>query len=278
MSNDKPLLIVLPAPERWPVISDFLSHKSESWRYDMQKRFQDGVPGGRGGAALIVNGGDLLAAACIAAAGDVGVLSHVFTRPDMRGRGLARRAIETLLAWFDMTGGKWLYLGCAPEFVDMYAKFGFRPLHVFKDDDRGKATMQRRAEGVSVTPLPMGEAENAVREATRADWPLIVALLQDRHGADPRVAMDESAAHAEALGLSLLQQQDEGKCRLFVSVSANRVIGLASLATEQTGERTHAMILPHDKPLPKLRSTLVEAAKRRGFIHVDFPLEALAAE
>jgi hypothetical protein len=111
---------------------------------------------------------------------------------------------------------------------------------------------------------------------TRADWPLIVALLQHYCGPDPRVALGESALAAETTALDLISQQQQGTCHLLVASRQRRIIGLGSVATAQSAERTYAMTLPHDQPVDGLRQALIDFARARGFRQVDFPMEALA--
>lgn len=272
----KPLLIVPPAPERWPALSGLLGHKGPLWLEDIEKRLREGVPDAHDAFAIAGQGSELVANACIMRRGDVGILGHVFTRPDHRRRGFSRRLIEALLAWFDMTGGRWLYLGCRTELVELYEKFGFHLLHRVTTAVMDDATMLRRAPGVGDDPLPDSAGEVEIRDVTRADWPLLVALLQHRAGADPRVNTAESAVNAELSTLELLRQQEQGQCQLLAAKRAGRVVGLGSLATEKAEKRTYAMLLPHDQPIDALRAALLKEADTKGYEKVDFPMEALA--
>jgi N-acetylglutamate synthase-like GNAT family acetyltransferase len=55
---------------------------------------------------------------------DVRELASIAVKPEMRGRGFARRIIERLLAH----GGRPLYLMCRSSMRPLYEKFGFRAL------------------------------------------------------------------------------------------------------------------------------------------------------
>ena len=136
--------------------------------------------------------------------------------------------------------------------------------------------MLRTPAHVGESPFEKLSGQVEVRDATRADWPLIVALLQHHHGPDPRVSLEESALAAEAAALDLITQQQQGSCHLLVACRQKRIIGLGSVATEQAGGRTYAMTLPHDQPADGLRQALIDLGRARGCQQVDFPMEALA--
>jgi N-acetylglutamate synthase-like GNAT family acetyltransferase len=272
----KPLLILAPSPTRWRAVEDLLGHEEEMWRDDIHRRLVDGVADCRDAFAVIPEGSHLLAAACIRRRHDVGVLGHVFTRPDQRQRGRARALMQALLSWFDVTGGRWLYVTSPRDLTGgLFEKFGFGVLRSAEDANPRRVTMLRTPAKVGENPLEKRDGHATIRDATRADWVLIVALLQHQPAADPRVSLEESALAAEVTALQLIQQQEQGACRLLVACRDDRVVGVGSLATGQAGERTYAMVLPHDRPPERLREVLLESAQRRGYTQVDFPMEAL---
>jgi GNAT superfamily N-acetyltransferase len=271
----KPLLIQPPAPNRWPALRELWSHAGPLWLEDLEQRL-GGIAQARDVFSVIYNGSDPLATACIRAVGDIGVLGDVFTRLSYRGRGYAQAVIEAALSWFDMTGGKWLYCGCHAELAPLFEKHGFKPVHRLSREPIDDVMLQRRGTGVGITPLPLGEGEVQIRGLSRADWPLMVALLQDVAGPDPRVNRQESATTAELAMLELLKQQADGQCELLAAERANRVVALASLATVQPGERSYAMQIPHDETPPELRAAVVKSAEEKNYAQVDFPMETLA--
>lgn len=302
----KPLLIIPPCPARWPALADLLAHKGPPWVEDIEKRFTGGVENAEDAFAVIADGGRLLACACLSKCGEVGVLGHVFTRAQHRRRGYAHKLIKTLIGWFDMLGGKRLYLGCTTDLCGLYEKHRFQTSHRHGGAPDGGAanagaadsgaagagaadagTAATGAENVMMTRLaadaPADPFEGlsgnvSIRAATRRDWPALVALLQHRPGPDPRVSIDESATTAEINTLELFSEQDRNTCRLLVSQRAGRIVGLASVATDQTGERTYAMVIPHDGEHDALRAALVELGRSRAYAHVEFPMESLSGE
>lgn len=68
------------------------------------------LSGSRDALALLPDGGRVLAIAALRRREQFGVLGQLFTHPDHRRRGYARQLLQALLSWFDMTGGRWLYL------------------------------------------------------------------------------------------------------------------------------------------------------------------------
>ena len=271
----RPLLILPPAPARWSAFQNLLAHQGPLWLRDAELRFAGNIESSSDAYAVVVNGGHMLACAGINARDGVGVLGHLFTRPEHRMRGMARKVITTLLSWFDMTGGRRLYVGCHAELMELFAKFGFEVLHRNQQEPINDVTMWRRAKDVGDSPMPEDVRQVRVRDVTRADWPQMVALLQHCSAADPRVTLQESAVSAELACLELLTQQDDGKCRLMAAWHESGLIGLGSFATEKADDRTYAMIMPHDRPLPTLREALVAEAKAKGYAKVEFPMESL---
>lgn len=273
----KPLMILAPSPTRWPAVEGLLGHEDRAWLDDLRKRLVDGVNGNQDAFAVIPAGANLVASACIRRRDDIGVLGHLYTHPAQRQRGHARLLMQALLSWFDMTGGKWLYLTGPRDLGEgLFEKFGFKVLRRLEREGHERVTMLRTPANVSESPFERLAGRVRIREVGRADWVLLVALLHHRCGADPRVGLEESALAAEAAALELITHQEQGACRLIAACHHDRIVGLASLATGQDGPRTYAMLLPHDQPPEGLRGALLELASSLGYEQVDFPMEALA--
>jgi GNAT superfamily N-acetyltransferase len=274
----RPLLVIPPAPARWPALEDLLRHKGQPWLTDMARRFVPGVPGAQDAYGLIQSGGQFFASVCINKCGEVGVLGHCYTRPEHRRQGYARRLVETVVSWFDMTGGKWLFLGTTAELDEgFYRKFGFLPLRRMAWAPHDHVTMWRPGRGAAADPFTGLAGDTVVRDVTRADWPAMVTLLQYSPGPDPRVPLDESAVTAEVFTLDLIDHTERGACALKGAFRGARLVGLATVAIDRSGERTYGMLIPHSAPPPELRAAVLEFAQSKGYAHVDFPMEALRA-
>lgn len=274
----KPILIIPPAPARWPALEALLHELSSEARRDLQRRLVDGVPGAQDAYALLAIGGRVVSCAGIHKCGPVGLLGPCFTHPDHRRRGYARLVVTTALTWFDMTGGKWLFLRGGPDIGEhVYTGFGFAPLPRAAAAPGGPPMLWRLGHAVSGNPYDGLRGEITVRPLTRADWPAMVALLQFRPGADPRVPVEQSAAGAESFTLELLDHQERGACGLLGACQGGRLTAFVSVATDRPGERTFALRVPHDATWPALAEVALALARSRGYAHVDYPMDGLAA-
>lgn len=272
----KPLLILAPSPSRWSAIEELLAHEDAVWVDDLRRRMTEELEGSQDAFAIIPDGGRVLAGACIRRRNQLGVLGHLLTHADHRRRGYARQLLQSLLSWFDITGGKWLYLTSPHGLTaDVFEKFGFRILRRPPQEDHDRVTMLRTPAHVGEDPFDGLSGRVQIRAAKRADWVLVVALLQHHCGPDPRVPLEESAVAAETTALDLITQQEQGACRLMAACCQERIIGLGSVATNQDGPRTYAMLMPHDRPPEGLRPALLEYARVQGYEQVDFPMDGL---
>jgi len=277
--KSKPLLIVPPAPNRWHAVEELLAHEPPPRLNDLRRRLADGLDGARDAIAIMPDGAHARAIACIRRRGPIGVFSHLYTQDSYRGRGFARRLVQTLLGWFDMTGGRWLYAQAPADLFERFlCHFGFQALHQAQYSSGTQALLVRRLGHVAPDPYLQAAGAFSVRSVTRADCPLIVALLAHRRGPDPRVTHAESALAAEDTALDLLAQQDEGRCHLLAATCKGRFVGLGSVAIDRLGDRTHAMLMPYGEAPGVLREALLRFARSKGYEHVDFPLEALGSE
>ncbi|MGE0478839.1 MAG: GNAT family N-acetyltransferase [Phycisphaerae bacterium] len=302
----KPLLILPPAPNRWSALDDLFVGVAPELREDLEARFARGVPGASDAFAVSLNGGQILANATVSRRGEFGVLGYVYTRREQRGRGLALELIRTVIGWFDMIGGRRLYASTTRDAAErVFAPLGFKVLH---DGDGGDGVrpentarperassvahdptpastppdataemimLARRASGAPEDPFAGLEGPVEIRPVTRADWPLMVALLQHRAGPDRRAPLAQSARTAEIDALKWIRDQERGVCTLHAAWQADRIIALATLATDKIGARTYAMILPSGGAPPELRAAVAAAARDRAYEHVEYPLEAL---
>lgn len=268
----KPLLVFPPAPGRWSAMDALLADVSGAQRADLQTRFCEALPGAQDAFGVIRDGGHFLCAACVRRSGPVAVLGPIVTRETHRRQGLAERTLRAVLTWFDMTGGERIYATAPGDLSPWLERIGFTALHRAESASSPLQTM-RRAHPANASAGRGTPAAADVRPATPADYALLVELLQDHPGPDPRVPLAESAASAEATVTDWLQQYVRGVCQLLVAIDGGRASGLALIATDRLGPRTYAVVAPHSGAPAVIRTAAIEFARGRGYEFVDLPFE-----
>lgn len=268
----KPLLILPPAANRWPALEALLDAHCAAECADLRQRVANGVDGATDAIAMQPDGGQAIAAGVIRRRGDLGLLGPLLTRPDHRRTGIARRLLQTLLAWFDMTGGRRLYLVAPAEYLpEWLAHFGFRPLHFAGDPLR--VSLARTAAGLPDDPLDGVESQpERVGPLTAADWAGLHALAQHRPGPDARVPLNENALAADALLPELFGRLATKRCVLVGARRGEHLVAAASVAIDAPGARTYALRWPHDADSPALIQAAADAARQHGFEQVEYPL------
>ena len=273
----KPLLVIPPAPARWPALRDLPIHADPLWQDDLEKRFAQGVPRSQDAFAIMPDGGLVLSCAGLSKRHDIGVLNRLFVQPEHRGHGHASHLLETLIAWFDMTGGKWLYCTTTADLAEgLLRKLGFKTIRRAPRTPNDAVVVMRLTGDIYDDPLATADGRTTIHDVARANWPTMVVLMHNRPGPDPRISLDESAVTADQTALELIAQQESGKCLLKAAFRGTRLIALATVAIDHPGERTYAMIMPHSDAPEALREALLEVAHAKGYAQVDFPMEALA--
>lgn len=115
-------------------LRELLGHKGEPWLSHVEDFLELGLKGKRGGLEwrfyLASNAGKFIANICIWEYKGVGVLGHVYTRSEARGRGIAKKLLQFCLEDFDQRGSHWLQLNVEPDSFQqqLYAKFGFQQI------------------------------------------------------------------------------------------------------------------------------------------------------
>ena len=86
----KPLLILAPSSSHWPALEGLLENEDDALLKDLQTRLAEGAGEAKDAFAVVPDGARMLAGAVIRRHGAVGVLGPMFTRDELRRRGLAR--------------------------------------------------------------------------------------------------------------------------------------------------------------------------------------------
>lgn len=104
--------------------------------------------------------GAVVSTICVWESGGIGLLGHVYTIPEARGRGLSRKLLRSALECFKAGGGRRLHLNCETgSFIEaFYASEGFEAIPDVGGSmvwcAEGEGWPPRRREGGAVTVVP----------------------------------------------------------------------------------------------------------------------------
>ncbi|MBM3494993.1 MAG: GNAT family N-acetyltransferase [Armatimonadetes bacterium] len=164
-------MVEAPDQEYRGPILELLAHKGGDWERHMEAALGGATDALDTRWSLAIMDGRPVANAMVVERHGVGILGHVFTRPECRRLGVARSVLSSLLDDFGRRGGRSLLLGTGFESVayHLYASLGFESIR------RGfmgwySATRAR----FEADWFGAGSAE--VREARWEHWPLTAAL------------------------------------------------------------------------------------------------------
>lgn len=214
----------------------------------------------------------MLAFAALRRRGEFGVLGPVVVRESRRRQGLATRVLQTILAWFDMSDGRWLLTRTPPAFAEpVFGKFGFQLLRSAGVDSTRAQTLLRRPPQLPADPNSGRAGRIRTANATVADWPELVLFLQFHAAPDTRGSLIETALNAEELALEWLHEQSAGKLALLLGKRGDRIAAIGGVRLDATGGVTQAFLSPADKGSGPLRPALIAAANPDA--RVEFPFE-----
>lgn len=119
-----------PAGRYAKAIRRFLGHKGQPWLAHVERANRDEVDALRTTYYVGILDGEIVGNVMIVGDGRVGILGHVFTRPDQRRKGICTLLMDAAVTGFRAAGGLVLSLGTgydSPPY-HLYASFGFAPV------------------------------------------------------------------------------------------------------------------------------------------------------
>lgn len=133
MSYDDVAISALPIPVQESNLLGLLWHKGSPWIGDIWNRMEGNCDGCVDRFWVARDGQEPVAHAWYTVAAEdqgLGLLGHVFTKPEYRRRGLSTRVIRAALADFRERGGRIMQLFTYnPLSVPFYEKLGFEQIH-----------------------------------------------------------------------------------------------------------------------------------------------------
>lgn len=181
-----------------------LAHKGEPWGTDIHARYTGNGPDW---AATAWANGAPVAHIWIGLDADcpsVGVLGHVFTLPEWRGKGLASRLLETSLRAAEAGGARWLELGTGNmAAIRLYERVGFEVLT--EKPGEPELTMLRGPGGATPDPKTWRTSWYADAAAHVAAGRLTIAPFSRKHYAGAVLLLN---AFLKEEGMTLLRIRD----------------------------------------------------------------------
>ncbi len=179
-SGETMQIVRVTAPDaQWkrPVMN-FLQHKGELWMEALQVIFDQSLEGLEGYFYLALLDGEIVGniMSTEAAQEKVGIVGHVFTHPDHRGKGICTAIMEVLTQDFIARGGRGMTLatGYSGSADQLYYSFGFRPV-------RETGYMIWEAEA-SFLDNYFSPGATTVRDIRWPDWALLDLLYKIESG------------------------------------------------------------------------------------------------
>ncbi|HEY3280768.1 MAG TPA: GNAT family N-acetyltransferase [Armatimonadota bacterium] len=150
-----------------------LGHKGKLWQWHIEEALDRKLEDLQTRFYLIEIDGQPATNVCTFERGPVGILGHVYTRPEHRQKGLARALLTTVLEDFLSRGGDLLTLGTdyGSHAYRLYDSLGFREILV--DSGIMQYTRDSAAEDRYWSPRSLTPAR-----ATWGDWPGVSLLMQ----------------------------------------------------------------------------------------------------
>lgn len=170
-------LVRTPAPDWRERILPLLAHKGEPWLGAMRRALDHGLGDLNMSFFECVVSGELCGNITIVDSLEqpVGILQHVFTKPEHRQKGIAAALMAAACEDFRQRGGRALYLATGnPVAAALYARFGFRSygqngvMVWLLDESFHEEFFRSRPTGI--------------RPTRWSDWPLLSALYSVAEG------------------------------------------------------------------------------------------------
>lgn len=212
--------LVAPEPSWAERVLPFLNHKGPLFGQPMQQALAEGLPGLRMNFFLLVLGEELVGNLTTVESLDppLGMLQHVFTKPEHRRKGICQALLQVLTADFGSRGGRAMYLITGydtPPFW-LYHSFGFRGI--------GTTGAMRWLLQEDFDDAYFGAGPSRVRDSDWQDWAPLECLYLTEAGwylrglyfhqyghnsyEGPYVALRDLVSKGTASGVKVLARED----------------------------------------------------------------------
>ncbi|HAZ63925.1 MAG TPA: hypothetical protein DCZ72_10005 [Armatimonadetes bacterium] len=221
------VLMTTPEPADVPGLVDLLGHKGDSWREHVTRAVAGELEGLETRFYLALDGGRAVSNIMLVEFGGVGILGHVFTRPEHRRQGLCEALFGVLKPEFVARGGRRLLL---------HTGYDSAPYHIYLrqgwvDVTAGSGFMQWQPGAPTQLAGPWH-----VGPYRWGHWPALAEVFADggEHGLQARGLGMFGPDCFEGPGLELKVAAERGECEAWVVDDASRrAAALAVLSADR---------------------------------------------
>ena len=218
-------VLLAPDPADPLGVGELLAHKPGDWGWHLQTALADGLDRCETRFYLAVMDGRAVSNVMVSESYGVGILGHVFTRPEHRRKGLCQHVFDHLMPDFRSRGGLRLVLGTgfdsAPYWI--YHRNGFRP----RIPNSGHMTYESRDDYADVWYAP---SPTTVASYDWRHWATLTQLLNDDFGQGLQALSLQAfgPVNFEGKGVSLRRACEDGQADFQVLETATgAAVGLA---------------------------------------------------
>ncbi|HUT36584.1 MAG TPA: GNAT family N-acetyltransferase [Planctomycetota bacterium] len=223
--------LIAPAGRYAKPIRQFVAHKGQPWMLHVDLANQGQTDELRTTYTIGLLGGQIVGNVMIVDDGRVGILGHVFTRPDQRRKGICQHLMAAAMDAFQAAGGRILTLGTGYESPAywIYHGFGFRSV------EPGRGDMVFEAEPGEVA-RHFAPARGRVADACWQHWPGISLLYLQAAGDRVRSAAYGVFGPAGFEGgfLTLQAQRERVAAQLKVLLAPTGAVAGAAILQRDT--------------------------------------------
>lgn len=170
-------LVLAPEPSLKDKIFALLQHKGGHWNWHVERNLMERLDDLETRFFIGLIGGEPVANVMTVEYKGVGILGHVFTRPDHRRKGACQALFKELMPNFTQRGGRLLHLGTgfnSPAYW-IYHSFGFRSIAEGSGHMRYEAVPNAHRD--LFVPAPV-----KVTDVLWRHWPMLAALSAVKEG------------------------------------------------------------------------------------------------
>jgi len=269
MDERSPIRIVpLDLPVDDPELLALVWHKGSPWVGDIHRRLQGEYPGSRDRFFVAYDGSRPVALVWYTvreAEPRLGLLGHVYTRPEHRRRRLATRLMETAMAEFARRGGVAMQLFTYnPQTLPFYERLGFETLYASRVMHATDWYLRSPAGSKVLIDSWFAPRACRVRPLAAGDLPQYCLLynLEYRTRLKDRAQEIGLGLEAELAFIHSLEKTRQGKAACAVADNGRTIVGIGSLAACGFPHQGHVGLVDYYTPpdFSECAGQLAEAA------------------